>query len=290
MQSAYIEWLQRHAVPLVEGAGIVWRPYEGALIPATAAPCFVSVTTDEARRLLKQSRSWLLRYSSDPCSQPTAWWYVVCDRYDPGSLSSKTRNEINRSRRECTVTRIESEWLAARGYACYRAAFGRYGGSTPVPESRWREDILRSSDGPFEYWGVFVGERLAGYGRCILEGDNVATSAIRLDPEHLKDRVSYALVSHLLASYVGEGGKTMSNGNRSVGHDTRFQEFLIKFGFRQQFCRLNIAYGGALRSAVGLMYPVRRGVLSVASGRRLQRLRTLLVQEEWRRASQGIRE
>jgi hypothetical protein len=289
MDNAYLDWLRRHGERLFEGAGISWRLYRRALIPATAAPCFVEMTPEGARALLTDSRAWLLRYSSDPCVEPTEWWYIVCDRYDPGMLSSKMRTKINRGRRRCTVTRIEPQWLADHGYRCYLAAFARYARVTPVEETAWRERILRSADGPFEHWGVFVGSQLAGYSECVIEGDNVGSNVLKLHPEYLKERSASALVSHLLAFYVGGQGKKMSNGNRSVAHETQFNEFLIEHGFRRQFCRLNVVYRGMLRAAIGLIYPVRRAVLRVSVWQAAEAAKALLVQEEWHRASQRPR-
>jgi hypothetical protein len=284
MDTRYIDWLRLQGVPLFEGAGISWRVYNGALVPATAAPCFVSPEESEVRRLLKSSGAWFARYSSDPQDEPTQWWYIVCDRYDASAPPSRVRSEINRSRRQCRVERVQPDWLADNAYSCYRAAFGRYGGVEPASEEEWRKDTRQSIGGPFEFWGVFVGERLAGYARCILEGGNVGTSAIRLDPDYLKDRVSYALVHHLLSFYTSQGGKTVSNGNRSVVHETAFQDFLVKFGFRRQFCRLNITYRSLLGALVATVFPFRRAAARLPLGRTTERAKTLFLQEEWRRS------
>ena len=284
MDEVYLDWLRRHGERLVEGGGIWWRRYRAALVPATTAPCYVDLPRGEAGRLLQASRALMVRYSSDPTPGPSSWWYIVCDRYDPKELSSKTRNEINRGRRNCTVDRLEPEWLADNGYPCYRAAVGRYG-TAPVPADVWKKDIRLAIDGPISYWGAFVGGKLAGYARCVSEGNNVATSSIRLDPDHLKDRAAYALVSQVVAHYVGAEGRTMSNGNRAVVHETQFQEFLMKHGFRKQYCRLNVVYRTWLRAAVALAFPLRKAVARRSRLRLLEGAAALLAQEEIRRAT-----
>ena len=264
---------------------MAWRLYHGTLVPAVGAPCFVEVESTTASKLLRESGAWLLRYSSNPCQEATEWWYIVCDRYDLGVLSSKMRNKINHGRRRCTVTRLEPTWLAEHGYSCYEAAFERYGGVRPSPLPRWREQLLRTIDGPFEHWGVFVGSQLAGYTRCVLDGNNVASLELKLDPQYLKERCATALISHLQTFYVGAEGKTMSNGNRAVAHETGFQEFLLEHGFRKQYCRLNVAYRGLLRAAITLVFPFRGTVRRLGFGGPVERVRALLLQEEWRRAS-----
>jgi hypothetical protein len=284
MDSPYIDWLRRQGIPLLEGAGMLWRTYEGALVPACSAPTFARVDPPAARSLLRQSRAWLMRYSSDPSEQPTEWWYVVCDKYDPRTLSSGMRNKINRGRSRCTVVRVTADWLAMNGYSCYLSAFGRYEDAARLEEIPWREHTLKSDHPSFEHWGVFVGSHLAGYTICILEGENVASRTMKLDPAYLKERSAYALVSSLLTHYVAEGGKTMSNGNRAVSHETQFQEFLMSHGFRRQFCRLNVAYRPALRVAIDVLYPFRGALGRWSRGKTAPRVQALLTQERWRRS------
>jgi len=282
----YITWLRHQGVRLFEAGGQIWRTYKGAVVPASTVPSYIELSPKEQRRLLRASGAWFLRYSSSPCDAPTEWWYVVCDRYDPAALSSKTRNKINRGLRAGRVTLIEPEWLAQHGYSCYLAAHGRYGGASPVSEDAWRRDVLASVGGPFEYWGVFIGQSLAGYCKCVLEANNVATTVGKYDPAYFKDRPVNALVGRLIEHYVGSQKRSMSNGHRAILHDTGMQEFLMDHGFRRQFCRLNIAYRRLLGIAVRVAYPLR-GALVKGEGNPLgRRLGALVTQEGWRRSFQ----
>jgi len=258
VSTRYIEWLKTQGVPLYKVRDIYWMPYNRGLFPASPAPCFVELTHSEGEALLQQSRAWFLQYTRDPSEQTTDWWYIVCDVYDPKKLPSKIRGEINRGNRNCSVTRVETEWLAEHGYECYLSAFGRYKNESPVAKERFRERVLRTIGGPFEYWGVFVGEKLAGYCQCVIEEKDVATSVIKFDPAYFKHYSSYALISNLVNHYVLKYGMVINNGTRSIAHDTNFQHFLLKLGFRKQFCRLNVVYSPWLEKTMQIIFPVRK--------------------------------
>jgi hypothetical protein len=280
MSIGYVEWLRRQGIPVFQGKDIYWQLYKGALIPASIGPCFVNLSSDEVKSLLRDSGAWFLRYSSDPCAQQTEWWYVLCDRFDPNKLSSNMRNQIKRGNRNCLVKKITGEWLAEHGYECYSAAFVRYKNATPAIESVFRGEVLAAERGPTEYWGVFVDDELAGYCKCIADDDYVGTSVIKLDPAYLRQYSSYALISYLIDHYVVKQGRSISNGSRSVAHETAFQDFLLKIGFRKQYCRLNVVYQPWLESAVRVCYPFRRLVAKLPDRGSLHKLQSLLFQEE----------
>ena len=284
MSTHYVEWLKTQGTPLYRLRDIYWQPYNRGLLPASPAPCFIEITHAEGKALLRESGAWFLEYNSDPCEQPTDWWYVVCDAYDPKKFPSKIRSEINRGNRNCSVKRVEAEWLAQHGYKCYLAAFRRHKNDRPVAQERFRGRVLRSVGGPFEYWGVFVGDKLAGYCQCVLEDKDVATSVIKLDPAYFKQYSSYALISNLVNHYVVTRGMVINNGTRSIAHETNFQQLLLKLGFRKQFCRLNVIYSGWMEKAVQVIFPFQKliGRLPYHHGL-IHKLRALLFLEELKR-------
>lgn len=283
MSTRYITWLQREGVPLYKVRDTYWELYSGCLMPASPVPCFLELTHAEAKTLLRDSRAWFLQYASDPSEQEREWWYVICDAYDPKQLSTKIRGEINRGNRSCSVKRVETEWLAEHGYPCYVAAFGRYKNATPVNKDKFRTGILRKIGGPFEHWGVFVGGTLAAYCECIVEDNGVLTSAVKLDPAYLRYYTSYALITSLIEHYVVKHHTVINNGTRPVAHQTNFQDFLQKLGFRRQFCRLNVIYPGWMEKAIQAIFPLRKLISTLPHHGAIYKLRTLLFVEELRR-------
>ena len=113
-------------------------------------------------------------------------------------------------------------------------------------------------EGSIPLLALFSGTRLVGYAECIIEPDKgLCTRAIKYDPEHIKQYGSYVMFDELLSTYVARQGLPVNNGTRSILHDTNVQEFLQKFGFRRQYCRLNIVYSPMLSCVVSLAYPLR---------------------------------
>jgi hypothetical protein len=142
---------------------------------------------------------------------------------------------------------------------------------------------MRTVGGPFDYWAVFVENNLAGYCQCIVEQGSVATNVIKLNPDYLKHYSAYALISNLIEHYVSTQGKTLSNGTRSVAHDTNIQDLLLKLGFRRQYCKLNVIYVPLLAAAARVAFPFRRMIASLPDHGVAHKLRVFIFQEELKR-------
>jgi len=285
--SMYEQWLERQGCRLYEGGGMYWRLYRGALVPGRITPCYPRLSMQQACRLLAESGALMVRYSSQPVEEATPWWYIVCDRYEPGELPSKVRSMIKRGLRNCDVHPIALEWLVEHGYECYAAAHKRYANALPLGEDDFRKNLSGTQGGPFEHWGVFVNGALAGYAQCIVEEKEVATDSIKYHPAYMNSYSSYALTATMAEHYVSRKACRLSNGNRSVAHDTNFQAFLLKLGFRQEYCLLNIVYSQRIRPVIRALYPFRNVLRGLPKSGAAGRLRSALLQEEIHRACHG---
>lgn len=282
--SRYVDWLKSQGTPLYKGANIFWRIYHKALIPAPATPCYINLDRDEARSLLYKSGALFIRYTSVPSNEPTEWWYIMCDSYDQKKLSSSTRSKINRGMKHCSVKIVNTYWLAINGYECYKSAFDRYANTVPLSKESYQKSITETISGPFEYWGIFVEDHLAGYCQCIIENNEIATSMYKYDPKYLKYYTSYALLNTLLTYYVAEGRKCVSNSTRSIAHETNIQDFLLKFNFQRHYCHLNIVYRPLMNLAIQSLYPLRTLINQLPNKGTLHKVRSLLFQEQLRRS------
>lgn len=280
----YLKWLQTQGVSLFASTSAFWRLYNGTLVPATAAPVFIEISRSETRSLLKESGAWLMRYTSHPSEQETAWWYVVCDAYDPVKLTSKVRNQIRHGSRNCRIERIDTKWFSEHGYAVYRDAYRRYRYGNPLAEQTFRHNVVATQNGPVEYWGGFVGDQMVAYSQCTIEGDSVDTTVTRFSPDYLRLHIAHAMINALILQYVVNEGKVLCNGERSVVHPTNFQEFLIRLGFRKQFCRLNVEYRWWLGAAVKGFMPLRNLLPNCSDSRLVHKIGVLVKQEEIRKS------
>ncbi|MDA8156637.1 MAG: hypothetical protein M0Z52_09340 [Actinomycetota bacterium] len=285
MESEYLAWLKATPKDIFYEGGAFWSVYQGAVMPALPFPAYYKLNSKQAKSLLKLTNAWLLCYSSDPQDKETSWWYVVCDKFDPANLSGKTRQNIKRGRRECIVKEIGAEWLAMNGYQCYISAVTRYKGKSPVSQNQFRNLILNTLGGPFSYWGVFYRENLAGYCQCIIDEKQVATNVTKYDPQYLKHRSAYALIDELIKKYVVSQGMILSNGNRSIAHNTNYQDVLISLGFQKKYCKLNVVYNPLLKFGLSAFYPVLSSIKWLPGRYPFDKLAALVCLEKIRRES-----
>lgn len=285
MRSSYLDWLIKQNVSLFEGGGTYWRLYHRALIPIGFEYSDVKLRTEDAKALLKKSGAWFIRYSSNPSREKTEWWYLVCDKYDPKDISAKTRETINRGNRKCVIRQVSGDWLANNGYGCHLAAFTRYKNAKPLSEESFRNNILSTLKGPFEYWGIFVQDNLAGYCQCIVEENTVYFTVSKYDPAYLKYQITYAHINKLIQHYVVQRGMVLYSGTRSIAHETNYQDLLLKLGHRKQHCTLNIIYQPWLIIAINTLFPLCKFIDKLPDIGLFHRLQVALYQEGLRRAS-----
>jgi hypothetical protein len=280
----YILWQRQHKIALFQGGGTWWRRYRDILVPASTKPEPVFLGASEARELLRESRAYLLRWFTRTSDAPTEFWYVVCDDYNFEKLPGKMRTKIRRAYRDCIVRQIQPGWLAESGYDCYLAAFSRYKAATPASKNMFQKECLRCIDGPFEFWGAFIGETLVGFAKCILGRDYVTMVVFKIHPKYMSSRPAYALQDMVLQTYVTRAGKPVNNGFRSLAHDTNMQDFVLQFGFKRIYTDLRILYRPPLQSLIAVLYPFNFVISRFPAFRPIEYLKTLLKQEQIRRS------
>jgi hypothetical protein len=278
----YAKWLSDRGQLFTIGDSL-WRPYHRALVPACPKPQPIHLDHDLAQEALRKSGTLFIRYSTQTFEHPTEWWYVICDHYCFDQLGKKVRYDIRRGYKYCSVARIDPEWLATSGYECYTAAFRRYRNAAPVSRQEFESNHLDSAGGPFEYWGVFYGNTLAAYAKCVVGDDYAAILVAKSNPDHLNFGSSCVLYETLTRVYAGEQRKVVTNGFRSIAHSTRVQEFLERFGFKRVFCDLRIIYRKPVKFAVNCLYP-GKAILEHLHNLTPSTLNTVLKQEEIRRS------
>jgi hypothetical protein len=92
------------------------------------------------------------------------------------------------------------------------------------------------------------------------------------------------MVDAMLQAYVAEEGKIVTNGFRSIGHETNVQAFLERFGFRKVYCDLRVTYRRELGWGIRCLYPFRHLIDRVSGTGPRAVVRILLEQEHIRRS------
>jgi hypothetical protein len=191
---------------------------------------------------------------------------------------------VQKAYKACRVGRISPSWLANYGYSCYLAAFTKYRNTEPISRSQFRAECQIAASGPFDFWGVFVGDQLAAYVKYFVGADYIAGLEMKLDPQYLSLNSSSALQDTILTNYVTNEHKTVYAGYRSLLHDTNIHDFLLRFGYRRVYCDFKLVYRRSIRWVVNLLYSFRKAANHIPDSTFGNRIRSLLRQEAIRRA------
>lgn len=210
-----------------------------------------SVTPAEADALLAALGGWWVQWTRGSGSGPHGWYAVICRTFTPVEQlpSSNVRSKLRRGLKRCRVSRVPIDTFIEQGFEVYDAAVRGYerSSATIVTREAFRATIERERGfGDFrEYWMVSIDDRPAAYAKTILhDRTEVDYTAIKFDPEQLKHYPSYALIHEMNRYYLDEAKYAyVSDGQRSILHDTTFQEFLVRdLLFEQHPLELHIHY------------------------------------------------
>ena len=255
---SYADFLVSQGEVVQELGGVSWMKYHGALISAAAMPVYIDLTYDEAIKLLKKTGALFLRYESSPVKTPTNWWTIVCRNYDFNQVSSNTRSKIRRGTQRLEIKQLSPEWLSEQGYECHVKCYQRYKHATPKSKKAFTSFINSlKSQSVFDIWGCLKNGELLGYIICLVESDGVFMHTIDITPAALHEYATYAMIHRILECYVNKKGLAVSNGARSISHETNMQDFLCKLGFEREYAELHIVYRYDMKLVVSFLYPFR---------------------------------
>lgn len=226
---------------------ISWRVSGKLLTPASMPHTIRHVDRNMVRQALSASGAWLAYWTSDWDRAESEWWWTCCDdkEYDVETIQSTYgRRDIRRGLRSCSVTRLEPEEFPDLAHDIYVMSMKAYGVSKSLIRSRagYREEIaaMRAA-GEIEFWGAFVGDQLAAFSICLIADDAVSFGSSKSDPQFHSHCPNNALFYTITRHYLRERGlRYITNGSRTLSHPTSINQMLIRMGFRQIYCRLNV--------------------------------------------------
>lgn len=272
---------------MIEHNGISWSIYHRMLIPRVAPHVDVGLDQQSAIQLLVSNKALLIRWVSEFDRQsPSQWWYVIKDgKVSLEELSRNSRHDVRRGLKKCYVAKLNADFIANNGYPVYKKAYARYQTrGKPLREMQFMESYLLNPHKDLaDYWGVFDrnSKKMIGYCKNRYSNNTCEYITGQFDPEYLSYYPGLVLIFEMSHYYLNElGALYVSDGQRSISHDTNIQEFLIhKLKFRKAYCRLNIVYSPFMKAVVNLLYPFR-SVLPLLN----KEIFAVLKQEEIRRS------
>lgn len=230
--------------------------------------------------------SLLARWTSDfDCGKETNWWYVIADKpFNLQSIKAKRRYEINKGLNNFEVRKINPVDYAEDIYEVQVAAFSAYPEKyRPTVDhdsfvenvSHWQKENV---------YGAFHKEsgKLCGYSYITIKSNFINFDVLKTIPSYEKYGLNAALVYRLVddCNELLSNGGFICDGERSVNHETAFQDYLEKyFNFRKAYCTLNIAYNPKIKWLVKTLYLFRKLLLKFDNISKIHLVNALLKME-----------
>ena len=241
-----------------------WKLYHNAIIPRVSH-MNPDVSVIESGVLWKEfPKALFIKYTTDfDCYEKTKWWYVIKDEpIDLDQMNSKRRYEINKGKRNFYIRQIDSEEYKNEMYIITQEAYSAW-------PSKYRPQLTETSFSKliedwrdFEVYGAFSREtdELCAYG-MIRKNENWADFCVlHSRPKFERKAINAALVYGILLEnhdFLSNGG-CICDGNRTIRHETAFQDYLEKyFGFRKAYCHLHLVFRPGVAIIVDIIYPFR---------------------------------
>lgn len=270
---------------MFEYKGIKWFKYHGALIPKVAPHGKIDLDGSDIKYLLKKSKAFLIRYTTewDLKKDGGQFWFVIKDDSpEIVELKSKVRNQVRKGLKNCVVRKVSSNEIIENGFETFFQSQKKYG--SLVTKEIFYSTI--SDNQNIEYFAVYnLENQIIGYSKNEIIDGSCNYIIVNLHPKYLNLYPGYALFFSMNKYYLSNKKvKYVSDGARSVNHDSQIQEYLInKFNFRKAYCKLHIYYRFDIRLLLSFLYPLRGFIFSLQT-RRNYKIKALLRQEEIRRS------
>jgi len=200
------------------------------------------------------------------------WYAVVCEQGFSGDEypSAKTRSEIKRSLRRCSVRKVTGQEIVDQVYEVMTDAMKDqyYSGKGKEDKRQYQERFLLLDEFQdiVDIWGVFLDDELAGVAQNYKFGRlEVNYSSIKFKPQLLSHCSSYGLLHTMNEYYLRQNHAVRVNdGYRNVYHKTTIQQVLQKhFHFYKLPMKLQLQFRQPIRFFVNSMRPFRKGISSI---------------------------
>ena len=205
----------------------------------------------------------MARWTSDfDCKRKTSWWYEILDQpFDMASLKAKRRYVVRKGMSNFDVRTVNPREYSDEIADVAVAAVATYEGVS-------RADDLDAWKRKAEGWTGTVfcafpkdGGPMAAWALVNDRGSYADFTSMKADPAQERLEANAALVTGVVDHYAErlEGVFYICDGERSVLHQTAFQDYLEKyFGFRKAYCTLNLRFRFPVNVIVAFLRPFRK--------------------------------
>lgn len=270
---------------IVEG----WEYYNHAVVPNCApheSPNMIHLN-DGSIWKIDGGKPFFARWTTEwDTKVKTEWWYVIKDKpFRMEEVKSKIRTKIRKGRKNFECKEILAINYVEEIYKVMQAALNSYRCSSEldVNHGKLLDDIKHWPDN-IRVWGAFdESENLCSYTTVVDKGSYYKMVGHKSVPEYENKQVNAAVLYKMLEDLNDDikRGKYVCNGERTVNHDTNFNDYLEEyFSFRKAYCTLHIKYRSLWWLAVKMVYPFR-GLIKKFDDKRLPHvINSIMAMEE----------
>lgn len=274
---------------------MIWKYYNGAIVPdgdIFEEICDCDVRDKELFKLY--NKAFMIRYTSEVDyvhdDSQAMWWHCIKDNaYHPEQLKSKRRSEITKARKNFVVKKIAPmEYVDAIYEIIKDANLGYHHHIDFTYKDACEKCKILSCMENAIILGAFSNddEKMVGYLWLAINGNCVHMVEQKSIRRYERFAVNAALcdaMCQMLNDWL-PSGKYLYDGDRTILHQTNFQDYLIKyFGFRKAYCKLNIIYRPSVKPVVCLLFLIRKPIFVIADRtnfRLFQKITAILKMEE----------
>jgi hypothetical protein len=275
----FAEWLRWQDYQVVRTASSYWYEASSRVFQAFPYHWLIQPAEDEISGLLRQENAIALRYSTPlNAGQGCISYHAVydADTYKIEDLDRRSRQNIRRGLRSCSVEQIPIERLAEEGWQLELDTQQRQGSQVGQDKEAWRQRYLAAADLPgFEAWGALVeGKLTASLLTCQVDDccTMISQQCLR---EYLNARVNNALTFVVTETMVNRPGITsIFYALHSLDAPASVDEFKFRMGYRAKAVRQRVVFhpwldplvnGYLHKASLGLTrrYPSRRSLAKV---------------------------
>jgi hypothetical protein len=271
----YAEWLRRRGQRVIRTHSSYWHSEGLGVYQAFPYHRLIEPSAAELAELFSERKAVALRYCVSPDRTQGCPSYAIVFEgkdYDLERLGHRTRKNVRRGLRSCSVEPIPFQVLVEQAWELRRDALDRQGRRLNITYESWRKRYLSAAGlAGFQAWGAWVQNRLAGYLVTFQMEDCVCIIDQQSHRDFLELNVNNAitfLVSQRAAAQPGVN--LLFYGLESLDAPARVSEFKFHMGYEAKPVGQRVAFHPYLAPLVNrFSYRVSQGLSALSPKNRL---------------------
>jgi hypothetical protein len=243
----FAEWLRNRGYRVVRTPSSYWYEASPRVYQAFPYHWVIQPSNDELSDFLRQERAIGLRYST-PLEAPKGCisYHVINNNpaYTMEGLDRRTRQNIRRGLKNCSIEPISFELLAKEGWLLELDTQSRQGRQGNLSEETWIISCQSAGDLPgFEVWGALVDGRLAASLLTFQMDDCCELIYQQCHRDYLRARVNNALAFVVTQTMINRKNvRSIFYTYQSLDAPASVDEFKFRMGYIAKPLRQHVVF------------------------------------------------